>query len=182
MNAPGYSVRAATTTDDPDELRKALEFPCYELPLEMWKERPAKANTPRRLALTRHPHGGVWVVHSVYLEKDTMNRDRSYFSHLLHLPAVDAASVLESWSAEGWAKEYAGGATKTLPKGKLPVGSAISVETLEAFLGRSVAGPGELSVTVCPQRLRASADARREVVGRVLKAIVLVCRANVHNE
>src|SRR5688500_8236509 len=73
LNSPGYSVRAASAADDPDVLRRALEYPPYELPLEMWKEKSAAAQTPRRLARTSDPAGGVWVVHTVYLEKDTMS-------------------------------------------------------------------------------------------------------------
>jgi hypothetical protein len=167
-------VRAATPVGSQEELLKALEYPPYELPLEMWKERPARDNAPRRLARTKHAHGGVWVVHSVYLEKDTMNRDRSYFSHLLHVPAaVDPAAVLESWAADGWKTEYPGGATKNLSVGKLPVGAAISQASLTAFLAGRVGGSAAVSVTVCPPRLRDSADARRELVARFLKAVVL---------
>jgi hypothetical protein len=39
-NAPGYSVRAASATDDPGALREGLEYPPYELPLGMWKVSP----------------------------------------------------------------------------------------------------------------------------------------------
>ena len=173
MNSPGYSVRAASA-DDPEELRRALEYPPYELPLEMWREKPAKAAAPRRLARAKHPAGGVWVVHSVYLEKDTMNRDRSYFSHLLHLPApADPAAVLESWDATEWAKEYAPKAAKALPEAALPVGDAISPASLAAFLSHPLAGPTDLASVVCPARLRASPEARRELMGRFLKAYLL---------
>ncbi len=175
LGTPGYSVRAASVSkDDQTPLLRALKYPPYELPLEMWKERPAQANAPRRLARTKHPESGVWVVHAVYLEKDTMDRDRSYFSHMLHLQAADPAAVLRSWDAPGWAKEYARGANKTLPRGPLPVGSAISDATLAAFLStESLNGPAELSVAVCPARLRASAAARRELAARFLQALVL---------
>ncbi len=178
MNAPGYSVRAASAAGDPDSLKRALEFPPYELPLEMWREKPAKALTPRRLARIKRPAGGIWAAHSVYLEKDTMNRDRSYFTHLIQLPeAVGAVAVLESWDADGWVKEYAPGASKTLPRGRLPVGTAISPAALTSFLTRPQAGPTELSVVVCPRDFRKSAESRRELVTRFLKAVVLVAAA-----
>jgi hypothetical protein len=175
LDAPGYSVRASVGRD-PLALREALQFPPYELPLDMWKDKPAKADTPRRLARTTHPHGGVWVAHSAFLEKDTMGRDRSYFTHLLHLPASsDAASVLESWDAPGWVKEYPPGGAKTLKRGTLPVGEAISAASLTAFLSKSVGGPTDLSVVVCPERFRSAygRHARGEVVGRFLKAYLL---------
>ena len=140
----------------------------------MWKERPPRASTPRRLARTKHPNGGVWVVHAVYLEKDTMDRDRSYFSHMLHLSTADPAAVLRSWDAPGWVKEYARGADKTLPRGRLPIGSTISDDTLAAFLSAGpLNGSAELSVAVCPTRLRASAEARRELTARFLEALIL---------
>jgi hypothetical protein len=177
LNSPGYSVRAASATDDAEALRLALEYPPYELPLDLWREKPGRNQSPRRLARTRHPESGVWVVHSVYLEKDTMNRDRSYFSHLMHLPAAtDPATVLRSWDAAGWIKEYPQKADKRLPRGKLPVGAAISDEALSAFLSGSQTGPADLAVAVCPVRLRQNIPARRELVARCLQAIVL------HNE
>ncbi len=174
MNAPGYSVRAASVAGDAEALRLALEYPPYELPLELWRDKPTKAQAPRRLARTPHPRGGVWAVHSVYLEKDTMNRDRSYFSHLIHLPAtVDAATVLRSWDSPGWIKEYASRAEKSLPRTRLPAGGAISDETLVAFLSGSPSGPSDLAVVVCPHRLRGDAATRRELVLRFLHGVIL---------
>ena len=176
LDSPGYSVRAATAGADSGALREALQFPPYELPLDMWKDRPAKADTPRRLARTAHAAGGVWAAHSVFLEKDTMNRDRSYFSHLLHLPAsTDAAAVLESWDAVGWVKDYAPGAPKTLKRGGLPAGDKLSPANLTAFLSQPQSGPTNLSVVMCPERLRSAygRHARREFVGRFLTGYLL---------
>jgi hypothetical protein len=171
-NAPGYSVRAASAAD-PDALRRALEYPPYELPLDMWKDKPGKAHAPRRLSRVPHPGGGVWVVHTVYLEKDTMNRDRSYFSHLLHLPdTVTAAAVLESWAADGWAKEYPSGAPKTLRPASLPVGDAISPAALVAFLSGRQDGPTDLATSVCPDRFRGDAPSRRGLAARFLAGVL----------
>ena len=176
MNAPGYSVRAASLSDDPDTLRAALEYPPYELPLAMWKDKPTTGNTPRRLARTRHPRG-VWVAHSVFLEEDTMGRDRSFFTHLMHLPTTTSpAAVLESWDAGEWVREYPTGAPKTLEEGTLPVGEMISPAALSGFLSKPQDGPTDLSGVVCPERLRSKVGrhARRELVGRFLKAFLLV--------
>ncbi|VTU00702.1 unnamed protein product [Gemmataceae bacterium] len=176
-NSPGYSVRAASA-DAPEVLTRALEYPPYEIPLELWRDKPAKPQTPRRLARTKNPAGGVWVAHSVFLDKDTMNRDRSYFTHLLGLPAsVDAASVLESWDADGWAKDYPQGAPKELEKCPLPVGTKVSRAALAAFLGRSVGGSSDLATVVCPTRFRADPAGRRALVARFLKAVLLVAKA-----
>jgi hypothetical protein len=178
LNSPGYSVRAAST-DNPRLLRRALDYPPYELPLAMWGERPPASHAPRRLARTGDPAGGIWVVHTVYLEKDTMNRDRSYFSHLLYLNAADAATVLRLWGADGWATHYPQDRPKTLAGNpRLPVGSLVSDANLTAFLGDSPPGPTELSVAVCPERFRRSATQRRDVFARVLQA-VLVTAAEV---
>ena len=65
LNNPGYTVRAASSMDS-DTLDAAFHYPPYELPIGMVKDLPAPAQTPRRLALTRDPDGGTWVVHSVY--------------------------------------------------------------------------------------------------------------------
>jgi hypothetical protein len=167
--------------DNPDLLRLALEYPPYELPLELWREKPSKATAPRRLARTHHPHGGIWVVHSVYLEKDTMNRDRSYFSHLMQLPdSTDTAAVLRSWDAPAWIKEYPSKADKKLPPSQLPVGTVISDDSLTAFLSGPQNGTTELAAVVCPTRLRQDIPARRELALRMLQGVILANQEDEH--
>jgi formylglycine-generating enzyme required for sulfatase activity/Tol biopolymer transport system component len=173
LNNPGFAVRAAST-DDPKLLDAAFRFPPYELPIDSWKELPTPTDAPRRLARVAHPDGGVWVVHSSYLEKDTVDRDRSYFSHLTLMPSAGPAEVLRSWGASGWVKSYPPGAAKSLePVTKLPVGKFVSDTALTAFLGEKSTGPTDLSVSVCPARLRGSTDERRELFARFLHAILL---------
>ncbi len=181
LNNPGYAVRAASAAD-PGALDAALHYPPYELPIDMWRDLPAAAAAPRRLARTEHPAGGAWVVHSAYLEKDSVGRDRSYLSHLLHLPAADPAAVLRSWGADGWATSYPAGAPKTLPGGaRLPVGTLVSDAALTAFLGDSPAGPVELGPTVCPARWRGPAADRRALFARFLRAVLaLADEGNEH--
>jgi hypothetical protein len=178
LNNPGYTVRAASPGDE-SLLEKAFHYPPYELPIEMWKDLPPVDLTPRRLARTEHGSrggGGVWVVHSTYLAKDTAGRDRSYFSHLLLLPSADPAAVLKSWDSEGWAKSYPPGAPKELKRedAKLPVGSLVSDDALTKFLNDTPPGRTELGMTVCPARLRTSAADRRDLFARVLQAILLL--------
>ena len=88
LNNPGYTARAASATE-PTALDAAFHYPPYELPIDLWRDLPPPALAPRRLARTKNPKGGVWAVHSAYLAKDTVDRDRSYFSHLLLLPDAD---------------------------------------------------------------------------------------------
>jgi hypothetical protein len=175
LNNPGYTVRASSPGGEA-LLEKAFHYPPYELPIEMWKDLPPVDLTPRRLARTEYgSRGSVWVVHSTYLAKDTAGRDRSYFSHLLLLPSADPAAVLKSWGSGGWAKSYPPGATKELRKedAKLPDGTLISDENLTNFLNDAPPGRTELGMTVCPSRLRSSADSRRELFARVLQALLL---------
>lgn|GEM_PF-155126 len=174
LKNPGYAVRAASS-EKRDKLNAALQYPPYELPLEMWKDLPAVADTPCRLARTEYPKGGVWVVHSAYLTKDTVGRDRSYFSHLLLLPKADPGAVLQSWGAEEWIKSYPKGAEKELsPDVFLPVGTLVDDTNLTAFLSEHPPGPLDLSTTVCPRRLRGPASRRRELFARFLQAVVLL--------
>ena len=183
MNSPGYSVRATSALEDTESLRLALEYPPYELPIELWREKPTKAMAPRRLARTPHPHGGVWVVHSVYLEKDTMNRDRSYFSHLIQLPAsADPAAILRSWDSPEWIKEYPSKAEKKLPRGRIPTGVAISDETLAEFLSGTQDGPTELAAIVCPVRLRSDLARRRELVLQFLHGLLRVIQEDENRD
>jgi hypothetical protein len=182
-NSPGYSVRATSAMGNADAFRLALEYPPYELPLELWREKPGKAMAPRRLARTPHSQGGIWVVHSVYLEKDTMNRDRSYFSHLIQLPAsTSPAAILRSWDAPGWIKEYPTKADKNLPRTRLPIGTAISDEALATFLSSPETGPGDLAVVVCPVRLRSDAPLRRELLLRFLQGVLLANREGTERD
>ncbi len=174
LNNPGYTVRAASA-NEPTALDAAFHYPPYELPIDMWRDLPTPALAPRRLARTKNPKGGVWAVHSAYLAKDTVDRDRSYFSHLLLLPDADPADVLRSWGAGAWATHYPPGAAKALAGGApLPVGALVSDAALTAFLGDEPFGPTELSATVCPERLRGNANARRELFARMLRAMLVL--------
>ena len=44
LNNPGYSVRAASTTDSA-ALSSALRYPPYELPMPLWQKLPAARAT-----------------------------------------------------------------------------------------------------------------------------------------
>ena len=171
LNAPGYSVRASTTLD-PFMLKRALEYPPYQLPLEMWKDKPTTLHAPRRLSRTRDPGGSIWVVNTVHLAKDTIGRDRSYFSHLLRIPDADPAAVLRSWAADEWITSYPLGAPKTLPRDpQVPVGTLVNDENLTAFLVDTPPEPAELGIAICPPRLRQSAAERRYLFARFLQAV-----------
>lgn len=174
LNNPGYSVRAASTTHSA-ALEAAFHYPPYELPIDMWRNLPPVSGAPRRLARVEYPGGGVWVVHSAYLAKDSVGRDRSYFSHLLLLPQAEPAEVLRSWGANDWVTSYAPGLPKVLPAvAAVPVGPWVNDAALTAFLGDAPDGPTELALTACPPRLRGlSAAARRELFARFLQAMLL---------
>jgi hypothetical protein len=172
LNNPGYSVRA-TSASDPDTLGAAVRYPPYELPIDMWREMPAPSATPRRLART-NTDDGIWVAYSTYLAKDTVDRDRSYFTHLILLPSADPAAVLKSWGANEWAKSYPLGATKSLSgKKALPVGTLVGDDALTAFLGDRPTGPTDLANAVCPNRLRTGGGERRDLFARFLQAVLL---------
>ncbi|QJW96772.1 GAP1-N2 domain-containing protein [Frigoriglobus tundricola] len=173
LNNPGYTVRAASS-GDADALDAAFRYPPYELPIDMWRDPPPPAAAPRRLARTRYPDGGVWAVHSAYLAKDSVDRDRSYFSHLLLLDAAEPAAVLRSWGADGWVTNYPPGAEKQLDRADLPTGPLVSDAALTAFLGEQPPGPTELSLTVCPPRLRTSGAERSDLFARFLQALLLL--------
>jgi hypothetical protein len=186
LNNPGYTVRAASATDSAS-LEEALRYPPYELPMELWQQSPAPSAAPRRLARTKHPRG-VWVAHSAYLPHDSSGRDRSYFSHLLRLPAAEPIEVLRSWGSPGWVTEYPSGAPKVIPTTtQVPVGLLVNEAALTAFLSPTPPGKAELSVSVCPWRLRGSVEARREQFARLIMAVVLLTekednRLFVHTE
>ena len=174
LNTVGFSVRAASSTE-PALLKTAMEYPAYELPMDMWSKKPGRADAPRRLARVRVA-GGVMVVHTSYLEKDTMNRDRSYFTHVVLLPDLSPADVLKSWNSEGWVTDYASGMVQKLaaPGDKMSRGSDVSDTALEQFLTVKDLGKSTcLAETVWPERLRADPAARWKLVGQVLHGLWL---------
>lgn len=166
-NTVGFGVRAASS-DDPAVL-KAIDYPAYELPLDLWEAQPKRSEAPRRLARLL-VDGQVLVVHSAYLEADTLGRRRSYFTHALLLPEADPAEVLRSWGAETWATDYPLGAAKQLaPATRLTDGKCVRAKALTAFLaGESSDRP--LSVAVCPRRL-ADRTERRDLVERFVHGV-----------
>jgi len=165
MNAAGFSVRAASTTHAA-MLRGAFELPAYELPMDLWAKKPNRTEAPRRLA--RLPGG--WIVHSSYLEKDTTNRDRSYFTHAIHDPSADLLSVLRSWGGPTWATDYPAGDPKELPPPK-PFATApfIGDAAVTMFLSHSPAPETSFDVQTQPARL----NDRKTILERFLNAILL---------
>jgi len=160
-------VRAASS--DAPAVLKAIDYPAYELPLDLWEAQPKRAEAPRRLARVLID-GQVLVVHSAYLETDTLGRGRSYFTHALLLPEADSAEVLRSWGSEAWATDYPLGAAKQLaPASGLIDGKCVRGKALTAFLaGESSDKP--LSVAVCPNRL-ADSTQRRDLVERFVYGV-----------
>lgn len=177
LNNPGYSLRAASCRDLA-LATTAFHFPPYELPLPMWKNPPSKTDkAPTRLARIED-RNGVWAIKTSYLSKDTIGRDRSYFSHLVLLPAATPIDVLVSWGASEWVKSYPPGATKWLPRmTKLPVGNSINDAALTAFLGNGLYGLTALGLTVSPPRLRPNKVWRRRIFGRILLALLQMSSA-----
>ena len=81
---------------DPFLLKRALEYPRTRF---QW--RCGRGSRPRsKLLAGSHAHAIPETLYGSsipHLAMDTMGRDRSYFSHLLRLPAADPADVLRSW-------------------------------------------------------------------------------------
>ncbi len=166
----GFSVRAASTAD-PDRLRAAFALPAYELPLDLWAKRPGRADAPRRLARLRPADGTTWVVHTAYLEKDTTNRDRCYFTHAVTGLPHTPAGVLRAWGGD-WATDYPPGATKTLPPpARLGDGGRIDDAAVSRFLNGH-AGGEPLSLVVAPARLAADPERCERLTAHFLAAVL----------
>lgn len=181
LNTAGWSLRAASAAD-PAAGRAALAYPPYELPMDLWAQAPRRAAAPRRLARRADPGGVVYVVHSAYLEKDTMDRDGSFFTHVLTVPraAADPAVVLRSWAADGWTTQYPPGSAKTLPPpAGVPRGSAIGDDPLARFLADAPFDDlaDDLATRVCPPDRRADGPGRRDLAARFLQGVLLAARA-----
>lgn len=184
LNTVGFSVRAASAgSNDPELLKLAMEYPAYELPMEMWAKKPNRCQAPRRLARVRTPVG-VMVVHTSYLEKDTMNRDRSYFSHVVILPSASPVEVLQSWNAYHWKTDYQTGETKELPRAAcpLPAGPALSRGTATNFLNSKDLGTADsLALAYWNETLQQNDALRRDLVGRVICGILRAMQDPVRN-
>ena len=174
FNTVGFSVRASSSTD-PSLLKTAMEYPAYELPMDLWSKKPSRSDAPRRLARVKVP-GGTMVVHTGYLEKDTMNRDRSYFTHVLLVPNATAADVLKSWNSHEWATDYTPGEDKVLtaPATKIPSGPSVSDAALKEFLSaRDLGACGGLATAVWSEKIKGDVAARRALVARTIHGVLL---------
>jgi hypothetical protein len=171
-NETGFSIRAAST-DDPDLLKFAADYPAYELPLDMWANEPASAQAPRRLALVPAPRGMLALIHSAYVGKDTMGRPGNFFTHTIFYPQLTAAAALESWGAGAWQTSYPSGAPKRLPAldDRPFKGGTLNAESLARFLsGKPVDRTAELATLLFPSRLHGDAQRAQALLARTLDA------------
>jgi len=172
-NTVGFGARASSSSDA--DALKAGDYPAYELPLDLWAKLPTRAEAPRRLARVRAP-GGLLAVHSCFLEKDTMGRDRSFFTHGILLKSIDPTELLRSWASPSWMTDYPAGESKQIAAPTaLPTGRSISDDAVTAFLSDAELPQGvPLSVSICPDRFAADSRTRHELLARFLKALDVV--------
>ena len=178
LNRAGFSIRASST-DDPVLIKFALDYPAYELPVDMWSRSPQPYQTPRRLALVRLPNDPSHrsaLVHSSYLTHDTMNRAGNFLTHILvyEPDALSLAEALASWGAPEWRTEsYEDGAPKQLaPFEGVPRGHRIDDHVLTEFLTRDEPADGfqTLDKAVFPHRPQGDLSVRRLWLRQALQA------------
>jgi hypothetical protein len=180
-NEAGFSVRA-TSTNEPELLRFATDYPGLELPIDMWGTDPSPEKTPRRLALVQAPGGRSALIHSSYLRLDTRGRPGNYFTHILVYPRLSMGDALESWGSSDWTLDYRQGETKDLrpfprPQPAPPRQGKLDREALTRFL-RDPQFPRDsnLATTLCPERLLAQPEQRQQLVRMALTAGLLIVR------
>jgi hypothetical protein len=181
-NQTGFGVRAAST-EDPELLKFAVEFPAYQLPMDMWANEPSPAKTPRRLALVSGPRNTLALIHSAYVGEDTMGRSGNFFTHVLFFPSSELSAIdaLKSWRAADWETSYPQGARKALPKlhGPPPDGNIIGDEALTSFLSGKGAGPDQdLATLVCPSRLLNDAARCQHLLTKTIEACLAAWHAD----
>lgn len=171
----GFSIRA-TSTQDPDLLKFALDYPAYELPLDMWSSDPSPVQSPRRLAFVPAPRNTRALVHSTYVGEDTGGRKGNFFTHVIFYPKLTATQALESWGAAGWKTSYASGEPKLLPKlDDRPFKGKISEDYLSDFLsGKGANGDEDLATVICPSRLQKNPRCLQELLARTLDGYLFV--------
>jgi hypothetical protein len=164
---PGFGLRAAST-DDPALLKFALDFPSYELPLDMWGTNPLPQDAPRRLALTAAPGNRLALVHTAFVQYDTRGRPGSYFTHVLVYDRLSPADALRSWGSTAWVPHYPEGNTQNLDEFVgVPGNGPINDDSLRQFLSGSGA-EGDLATRVISAHLRGNAEWCRELLAQAL--------------
>jgi len=179
--AAGFGIRASST-DDPELLRFALDYPAYELPLDMWEPNPLPGDAPRRLALVRVRQGLFALVHTAYVQFDTRNRPGNYFTHILFHPQLTAAEALQTWGSPQWVTTYPAGGKKKLDQfaERLPQKGKLDDRVLLAFLSGAQLPGDVLATTVCPVREPLQGgdkgERRRKMLSAALQATVLALK------
>lgn len=112
-NQAGFTIRASST-NDPELLEFARNYPGYELPLEMWGQQITLEHAPRRLAMVRATKERIALISSSYLPEDTLGRKNSYFTHIIFYNNVTLHQALECWSSPSWVSYYPHGSPKHL--------------------------------------------------------------------
>jgi hypothetical protein len=174
----GFGVRACSTRD-PLLLRFALEYPPFELPLDMqggvW---PSRA-TPRRLALVRIPGGKSALIHSVLLPEEERGRANNFFSHVLVRPALTPREALATWGSPDWMTGLPAGAGTDLPPFEgLPRPGPVNDQAVTAFLQPEAAFEDQdLATLLCPERLAREDRRRRQLLCLALRGCLLALQA-----
>ncbi len=176
-NHAGFSIRAAST-DDPGLHKFAFDYPAYELPMDMWSANPRPDQAPVRLAVVSGPGEATALIHSAYVEKDTVGRTGSYFTHVLLCDGLTLAEALQTWGSPEWKTSYPQGAKKELPPlTRLPAPGPVSEQALTAFLGGAATGTDQrLAAATCPARLPADPGHRHELLRLTLHGCLLALR------
>lgn len=170
----GFGVRASST-DDPDLVKFADNFPGYDLPTDMEASQPTPEEAPVRLAKARLPDGRVALVHTALAKADSRGRPNSYFSHILFYESLGLAEALKTWGASVWQTTYTTGSPTSLvnftgfPADKVLIDDSALTDFLN---GHDDSGP--LSVTVFPRgRVTRKEERRRWVRALILATLQL---------
>ncbi len=173
----GYSLRARSAGSEPwcDFVRR---FPAPMRPESLRTvERPSEL--PRQLALLRPHNGTVALLHSNFLDRDTLGRPTNFFRHVLvdddsAGKGVSLFEALQTWDSTEWTSVCAESAPKTLPtRPHIPIPGPLGRDSVTAFLASDSRTDGEhhLNAVTIPERL-SSAGERRRLVNLVIGGLL----------
>lgn len=132
---------------------------------------------PRQLALVQLPGGEVGMLHTNFLDRDTLNRTYNYFRHVVVGPQISLEDALRAWNSASWTTSYPESATQELNcLDAPPTSDVLTDDCLFAFLSEdsNVDSGHDLASVTIPPRL-SSCDTRHELVRRVITELLAVC-------
>lgn len=175
----GYSLRARTPGSERYS-EFVNRFPALTRPKSLEAVQDVD-RLPRQLAYVQleGTSGQCALVHSNFLERDTLDRPNNYFRHVLIGEAISIRDAIRCWDSPDWTCRYAEDAPKDLSLfSRMPQFGTLSDQTLREFLSAQSTPDDNyhLNEVTIPPRLGNAEDRHRVVRQAIQGALAVLAR------